>query len=430
MTGEVYRTSAEVSRDATGPYEAYDKNRKEHNRIMKMHRDAAYRIADSRIPEELNDAAREVWDEAIKIGVKDGAGYRNAQATVLAPTGTIGFMMDADTTGIEPDFALVKTKRMVGGGVAQLVNQTVPSALKNLGYSDDEVNQMVDYLRENGNIETSPLLKEEHKSVFDCATTLKGGTRSIDPIAHVKMMGATQPFISGAISKTANLPADASPAEVADIYMQSWKLGVKAIALYRDGCKPNQPMSTDNKSLSRTCDSGEPRRERLPDTRKSLTHKFRIGAHEAYVHVGFYDDGRPGELFLNMAKEGSTLSGMADSYATAVSVMLQYGVPLKDIVKKYMYTRFEPSGWTGDERIGLATSIVDAVVRWLGHEFLSEEDKLEIGLVASNYQAEAVSQVSNVESVLAEIGSKKEAEPVVESTPRCPSLLAMWFSDG
>src|SRR5437660_3461423 len=311
--------------------------------VMKMHGDAAYRIDTSNIPEELADGARAVWDEVVDLGVKRGAGFRNAQATVLAPTGTIGFMMDADTTGVEPDFALVRFKKMVGGGFFTLVNGMVPSALKNLGYSEEDITEMVTYLQENGNLETHPKLKEDHKSVFDCAIKLKGGTRAIEPIAHVKMMAAVQPFISGAISKTANLPADATEKDVAGIYMQSWKLGVKAIALYRDGCKPNQPLSTYNKSVQRN-DEHRPRRERLPDTRKSLTHKFRVGTHEVYATVGFYEDGRPGELFLRMAKEGSTLSGMADSYATAVSIMLQYGVPLKDIVRKYMYMRFEPSG--------------------------------------------------------------------------------------
>jgi ribonucleoside-diphosphate reductase alpha chain len=382
MTGEVYRTSAEIARDSTGPYDVYEVNKSGHNKVMKMHRDAAYRINSTNIPDELGDGARQVWDEVIDLGVKQGSGFRNAQATVLAPTGTIGFMMDCDTTSAEPDFALVRMKRMVGGGFFTLVNGTVPTALKNLGYTEEEVSDMVNYLQENGNLETHPTLREDHKSVFDCAVKLKGGTRYIAPIAHVRMMSAVQPFISGAISKTANLPADATEKDVADIYMQSWKLGIKAIALYRDGCKPNQPMSTDNKSLDRNGDN-KPRRERLPDTRKSVTHKFRVGTHEVYATVGFYEDGRPGELFLNMAKEGSTLSGMADSYATAVSIMLQYGVPLKDIVRKYMYTRFEPSGWTGDSRVGLATSIVDAVVRWMGHQFLNNDEKLEIGLVAT-----------------------------------------------
>ena len=434
MTGEVYRTSAEIARDAAGPYEAYELNRTDHNRVMKMHRDAAYKIDSTRIPEEMTDAAKEVWDEVLKLGVKEGAGFRNAQATVLAPTGTIGFMMDCDTTGIEPDFALVRTKRMVGGGVFTLVNGTVPNALRNLGYSEDEVISMTEYLKDNGNLETHPLLKEEHKAVFDCATTLRGGTRSIDPIAHVKMMAATQPFISGAISKTANLPAEATEAEVADIYLQSWKLGIKAIALYRDGCKPNQPMSTDNDSLKKK-DSDEPRRRRLPDTRQAVTHKFRIGVHEIYATVGLYEDGRPGELFMTMAKEGSTLSGMAGSYATAVSIMLQYGVPLKDIVRKYMYTRFEPSGWTGDDRLGFATSIIDAVVRWLGHTFLNETEKLEIGLIAQSNghtpvkldEAEVKTpEVVNLAQVKAE-ATEMSAGPIVESTSDAPACDSCGF---
>ena len=433
MTGEVYRTSAEVSRDATGPYEAYEKNRKEHNRVMKMHRDAAYKIDSNRIPEDLTEASKDVWDEVIKIGVKDGAGFRNAQATVLAPTGTIGFMMDAQTTGVEPDFALVKTKRMVGGGVFKLVNETVPSALKNLGYSEEEVVEMVNYLKDQGNIETNPSLKEEHKGVFDCATTLKGGTRSIASIAHVKMMGAVQPFISGAISKTANLPASATEKDVADIYLQAWKLGTKAIALYRDGCKPNQPMSTDNKSLQKE-DSSKPHRERLPDTRTAVTHKFRVGTHEIYATIGLYANGRPGELFLIMAKEGSTLSGMAGSYATAVSIMLQYGVPLKDIVRKYMYTRFEPSGWTGDEKMGFATSIIDAVVRWMGHEFLLEEEKIEIGLVAAaNGHSPLALTEAEIKTpdiaVAAAVASdiRTNSSPVVESTSDAPACDSCGF---
>jgi ribonucleoside-diphosphate reductase alpha chain len=311
-----------------------------------------------------------VWDETLALGKR--VGYRNAQATVLAPTGTIGFMMDCDTTGIEPDIALVKYKQLAGGGMLKIVNNTVPLALRNLGYDDHEVAGIIKYIGERDTIEGAPELKNEHLSVFDCAFKPANGVRSIAWRAHVRMMAAAQPFLSGAISKTVNMPHDVTPQDIADAYHWGWQLGLKALAIYRDGSKQSQPLNT--KSEEKKEDKAaiaKPRRERLPDTRQSITHKFNVGGHEGYINVGLYPDGRPGELFITMAKEGSTVGGMMDAFGTAISMALQYGVPLEDLVNKFSHMRFEPMGHTTNPDIRIAKSVVDYIFRWMGITFLA-----------------------------------------------------------
>ena len=410
MTGEAYAQSARLAA-AVGPYEAYPKNKSAHDRVMEKHRAAAYRIIADLVPPTLLSAARQAWDDAVSLGKT--AGYRNAQASVLAPTGTISFMMDCDTTGVEPDIALVKYKRLVGGGMLKLVNGTVPAALRRLGYTETAGSAITTYIERQGTIEGAPGLKDEHLDVFDCAFKPQNGERSIGHMGHIKMMGAVQPFISGAISKTVNLPETATVDDVAEAYLEAWKHGVKAIAIYRDGSKKVQPLSVNADAsnskkvaesvvtVDRIVEVNRPQRRRLPDTRDSLTHKFSIEGHEGYITVGKFDDGTPGELFVTMAKEGSTLSGMMDAFATSVSLLFQYGVPLSHLVEKFGYMRFEPSGWTGNPEIGMAKSIVDYVFRWLGHRFLSAEEKTYMGLTrTSEIIADPVAQQERLEQIV------------------------------
>ncbi|HEY7623585.1 MAG TPA: vitamin B12-dependent ribonucleotide reductase [Candidatus Limnocylindria bacterium] len=406
MTGSAYAQSARIA-DAVGPYEAYEKNKDAHDRVMQMHRLHAYRIRDELLPASLLSAARQSWDDAVTIG-RD-AGYRNAQASVLAPTGTISFMMDCDTTGVEPDIALVKYKKLVGGGMLKLVNGSVPAALARLGYSETESGAITSYIEEHGTIEGAPALSAEHLPVFDCAFKPQNGLRSIHHMGHIKMMGAVQPFISGAISKTVNLPETATVDDVADAYVQAWKHGVKAIAIYRDGSKKVQPVNTSNKDsntktaetiVERVVEVARPQRRRLADTRASLTHKFSIEGHEGYITVGLFDDNTPGELFVTMAKEGSTLSGMMDAFATSVSLLFQYGVPLAHLVEKFGHMRFEPAGWTGNAEIGFAKSIVDYVFRWLGYRFLSEPERVGLGLVRTTEITDAKPQLELLNRVV------------------------------
>ena len=318
-------------------------------------------------------------------------GYRNAQATVLAPTGTIGFMMDCDTTGVEPDIALVKYKKLVGGGLMKIVNQTVPMALRRLGYNDAEIRDIVDYIDVNETIEGAPHLLDKHLAVFDCAFKAAKGERSIHYMGHIKMMGATQPFISGAISKTVNVPKEATVDDITQAYMESWKLGAKAISIYRDGSKRTQPLNTSREAKAATetvqqaaaaavAAQPKPVRRRLPDERRAITHKFDIGGHEGYVTVGLFEDGSPGEVFLVMAKEGSTISGFADAFAQAISYALQYGVPLQVLVDKFSHTRFEPSGMTKNPEVRFAKSIVDYIFRWMATKFLSAEAQWDAGV--------------------------------------------------
>ncbi len=378
LHGEANRTSAEIA-SVVGPFDGYANNEKPMLSVMQMHRDAVDKI-DNDGPAELKEAARKLWDDVLAIGEKYG--FRNAQATVLAPTGTISFMMDCDTTGIEPDIALVKYKQLAGGGMLKLVNQTVRRGLVNLGYTDVQIDAILKYIEENDTIEGAPELDASHLPVFDCAFKAANGVRSIAWQAHVTMMAAAQPFLSGAISKTVNMPTDATPQDIADAYFWGWELGLKAIAIYRDGSKQSQPLNMtrdENKAEGgvRTVTKEvekivfKPRRERLPDTRQSVTHKFSIAGHEGYLCVGLYPDGRPGEIFITMAKEGSTIGGIMDSFGTALSISLQYGVPLEVLVNKFSHTRFEPMGHTSNKDIRIAKSVVDYIARWLGLTFMS-----------------------------------------------------------
>ena len=379
LHGEANRTSAEMAA-VVGPFEGYAANEAPMLRVMQMHRDAANEIHDAG-PPELKEAAQKLWDDVLEIGQKYG--FRNAQATVLAPTGTISFMMDCDTTGIEPDIALVKYKQLAGGGMLKIVNQTVRHGLETLGYAADEIDSIAKYIDDNDTIEGAPGIKDEHLPVFDCAFKPAGGVRSIPWRAHVTMMAAAQPFLSGAISKTVNMPSDVTPQDIADAYFWGWELGLKAIAIYRDGSKQSQPLNTKKgdeageeaakQIVTETVEKivYKPRRERLPDTRQSLTHKFSIAGHEGYLCVGLYPDGRPGEIFITMAKEGSTIGGIMDSFGTALSIALQYGVPVDVLVNKFSHTRFEPMGHTSNKDIRIAKSVVDYIARWLGITFSS-----------------------------------------------------------
>ena len=389
MCGQAYLTSSRIS-EAVGPFAGYAVNEQPFLEVIRMHRDSVDRINGHNIPAALYRGARECWDEAYESGRHSG--YRNAQVTVIAPTGTIGFMMDCDTTGIEPDLALIKYKKLVGGGVIKIVNNTVPAALIKLGYSPAQVEQIVSHIDATGTTEGAPHLKPEHLPVFDCSFRPQNGVRSIHYMGHVRMMAAVQPFISGAISKTINMPEECSVEEIVNAYTESWKLGLKAVAIYRDNSKKVQPLSSGSgkgeKKAGTVAPTGvtggaaaapvekvvyRPVRRKLPDERRSITHKFSIGGHEGYITVGMYDDGAPGEIFITMAKEGSTISGLMDAFATAVSFNLQYGVPIKFLVDKFAHLRFEPSGWTGNQQIPYAKSIMDYIFRWLGAKFLGPE---------------------------------------------------------
>ena len=383
MTGEAYVQSAETAAAHGGPFIEYKKNEKPFLRVIGKHRDASYKIPTATLPKDLAKAATDAWDRALELGTAHG--YRNAQVSVLAPTGTIAFMMDCDTTGIEPDIALIKYKKLVGEGFLKIVNQTVPEALTKLGYNAEQVAAIIKYIDEQETIEGAPDLKDEHLSVFDCAFKAKNGQRSIQYMGHVRMMAAAQPFLSGAISKTVNMPEAATAAEIESVYLEGWKLGLKAIAIYRDGSKRSQPLNTSKKkdepAASNNVLSGTGvTRRRLPVERTAITHRFDIGGQEGYLTVGLYEDGQPGEIFLKMAKEGSTVSGLVDTFATTVSVALQYGVPLRDLVNKFAHVRFEPSGFTGNAEIPIAKSIVDYVFRYLGSRFLPESDRAALGL--------------------------------------------------
>jgi ribonucleoside-diphosphate reductase alpha chain len=379
MHGAAYAQSARIARDHGGPFPGYDKNREPMLRVMRKHRGALRDINRSNVPKDLFECAREIWDECVELGEQHG--YRNAQATVLAPTGTIGFMMDCDTTGVEPDIALVKYKKLVGGGLMKIVNNTVPMALSKLGYTQAQIAEIVAYIDENETIEGAPHLKEKDLPVFDCAFKPARGSRSIHYMGHIKMMGAVQPFISGAISKTVNVPKAATAEEIEQAYIDAWRIGAKAVSIYRDGSKRTQPLNTskDKQAATATAEPA-PRRRRLSDERQSITHKFDIAGHEGYITVGLYDDGQPGELFLTMAKEGSTISGFADAFAQAISYALQYGVPLQDLVDKFSHVRFEPSGMTKNPDVRFAKSIVDYIFRWLATKFLSPEAQHRAGV--------------------------------------------------
>jgi ribonucleoside-diphosphate reductase alpha chain len=381
MCGQAYLTSARIA-GAVGPFAGYPRNEEPFLGVIRMHRDAVNRINARHIPADLYQGAAKCWQDALDLGQR--AGYRNAQVTVIAPTGTIGFMMDCDTTGIEPDLALVKYKKLVGGGVIKIVNNTVPAALIKLGYTPEQVDAIVTHIDSTGTIEGAPHLKHEHLPVFDCSFRPQNGTRSIHYMGHVRMMAAVQPFISGAISKTINMPEESTSEEIMDAYIESWRLGLKAVAIYRDNSKRTQPLSSAAGKNEKKAAAAPPTqtvekvvyrplRRKLPDERQSITHKFSIGGHEGYITVGMFEDGQPGEIFITIAKEGSTISGLMDTLATVVSYSLQYGVPLKFLVDKFSHVRFEPSGWTGNPQIPYAKSIPDYIFRWLGLKFLGPE---------------------------------------------------------
>jgi ribonucleoside-diphosphate reductase alpha chain len=377
MTGEAYAQSARIA-SHTGPFNGYERNRAPFLGVMKKHAAAVNRIDTGLVAPDLLEAAHRAWGDAVALGTQHG--YRNAQSTVLAPTGTIGFMMDCDTTGIEPDIALVKYKKLVGGGMLKIVNNTVPLALQRLGYGSGEVGSVLQYIDEMETIEGAPGLRDEHLPVFDCAFKPQNGSRTIHYMGHIRMMSAVQPFLSGAISKTVNMPSNATVTDIETAYLEAWKLGLKAIAVYRDGCKRSQPLNSGKEVAAKVeeAPSAEAlanlQRRRLPDERSAITHKFSIGGHEGYMTVGMYGDGTPGELFVTMAKEGSVVSGLMDSFATSISMALQYGVPLKVLVDKFSHTRFEPSGFTGNPDIPIAKSITDYIFRWLSLKFLPSED--------------------------------------------------------
>jgi ribonucleoside-diphosphate reductase alpha chain len=382
MCGEAYAQSARIA-ERMGAFPGYEVNREPMLDVIRMHREAMRGIQPEHVQPELFLAAQESWDTALHHGEKFG--FKNSQVTVLAPTGTIGFMMDCDTTGIEPDLALVKYKKLVGGGLIKIVNNTVPQALMKLGYTPEQSSEIVSYIDKNGKIEGAPYFKDEHLPVFDCSLAPQGGGRSISWTGHVKMMAAAQPFLSGAISKTINMPEESTVEDITNAYIESWKLGLKAVAIYRDNSKRSQPLSAAKKEDKKTeAVSGtvEPlqrelfaraQREKMPVERASVTHKFSVGGHEGYITVGMYEDGRPGEVFIKMAKEGSTLSGIMDGLALTISLGLQYGVPLKVFVDKLLNTRFEPSGITPNPNIRFVSSVLDYIARWLGGRFISSD---------------------------------------------------------
>ena len=408
LHGAANLASAEIA-GVVGPFEEYPDNAEPMLRVMQMHRNAVEQI-DPSGPSYLKDAARNVWDKVLELGSRNG--FRNAQATVLAPTGTISFMMDCDTTGVEPDIALVKYKQLAGGGMLKILNRSVSLGLRNLGYSPAQIVEIEKFIGEKDTIEGAPHVKAEHLPVFDCAFTPANGTRSIRWQAHVEMMAAAQPFLSGAISKTVNMPTNSTVDDIAQAYFWGWELGLKAIAIYRDGSKQSQPLSTKSEGQKAEDAAAaavvekivyKPRRERLPDTRNSVTHKFSISGHEGYFNVGLYPDGRPGEVFITMAKEGSTIGGLMDSFGTAISISLQYGVPLEVLVNKFSHTRFEPMGHTTNPDIRIAKSLVDYIFRWLGLTFLEgyrEEHKAKVDLMATPKSGASSTPLVKVKSSL------------------------------
>jgi ribonucleoside-diphosphate reductase alpha chain len=453
MTGEAYAQSARIA-ERMGPFGGYLRNRDSMLDVIRMHRDALRPIKEENVQPSLLHAARKSWDDALALGERYG--YKNSQVSVLAPTGTIGFMMDCDTTGIEPDLALVKQKRLVGGGVIKIVNNTVPQALMKLGYPPEQVAQIVDYIDANGTIEGAPGLKPEHLDVFDCSLAPMGGGRSISWRGHLRMMAAAQPFISGAISKTINMPEESTVEDIMEAYTESWKFGLKAVAIYRDNSKRSQPLSAAGKKedekaatpavtaataapvplaalapveavpVQQTLFPGTQRRK-LSAERDSITHKFSIGGHEGYLTVGKYSDGTPGEIFIKMAKEGSTLSGIMDAFALSVSISLQYGVPLRALVDKFVNSRFEPSGYTGNPQIRYAKSIVDYIGRWLGGKFISPDYLDPDAAVAAAVENEAASAAAPATAAAPPAtatkaapvaGSRAVAEPEASTRPR------------
>ena len=393
MTAASYRRSAELA-GIVGPYEGYARNAEAHKKVMRKHRAANDSALVMPADEGLHAVATREWEQVVSIG--DANGYRNAQASVLAPTGTIGFMMDCDTTGVEPDFSLVKFKKLVGGGSMQIVNQTIPRALAKLGYDDEQARRIVDFISENGHVIGAPGLAREHYEVFDTAM----GQRAIAPMGHVRMMAAVQPFLSGAISKTVNLPESATVEDIADVYRQGWKLGLKALAVYRDNCKVGQPLSdgkkTEDKENVKVVEKVvekvvyRPKRERLPKSRQGRTTSFSVSGAEGYITSGAYEDGRLGEVFLKLGKQGSTLAGVMDAFSIAVSIGLQYGVPLESFVQKFTNLKFEPAGMTDDPDIRIAQSFMDYIFRRLALDYLSFDDRADLGIYTAAERARYV----------------------------------------
>ena len=430
MCGEAYRQSALVAKEM-GPFKGYAENREPMLNVMQKHGIYAERISKEYVPSDLWEASNDVWKDVVKFGKQYG--IRNSQTTVLAPTGTIGFMMDCDTTGVEPDIALVKYKKLSGGGLMKIVNQTVPEALRKLGYDGEQIEHIVAYIDNNDTIERSPYLREEHLPVFDCAFQPANGQRSIHYMGHIKMMSAVQPFLSGAISKTVNMPTDVTTEDIQQAYVEAWRLGLKSIAVYRDGCKRTQPLSTSLGSKKEE-KKAQPARRRLPDERQSITHKFSIAGHEGYVTVGMFEDGMPGELFITMSKEGSTISGLMDSFATSISIALQYGVPLKVLVDKFSHARYEPSGFTNNPEIPIAKSISDYISRWLGLKFLPKEDAPSTGNTTPTMAAVAQHKVRLQEPSTRTSASVERNEKVVFQTqsdaPPCHECGSIMIRSG
>lgn len=436
MTGTSYRRSAELAA-IVGPYNGYARNAEAHNRVMRKHQAANDTVRPMHVADtEVHKAATKEWAQVVELGKVNG--FRNAQASVLAPTGTIGFMMDCDTTGIEPDFSLVKFKKLVGGGSMQIVNQTIPRALKKLGYDEEKVEAIVDYIAEHGHVVDAPGLKTEHYEVFDTAM----GERALKPMGHVKMMAACQPFLSGAISKTINLPETATVEDIEDVYLQSWKLGLKATAVYRDNCKVGQPLSDGGGKAKKDAADAEaaevvekvvekvvyaPTRKRLPKARHSLTTSFTVGGAEGYMTSGAHEDGSLGEIFLKLGKQGSTLAGVMDAFSIAVSIGLQYGVPLETYVSKFTNLRFEPAGLTDDPDVRMSQSIMDYIFRRLALDYLSFEERSMLGIYSAEERQRHL-ETGSYEPLeetgsAAELVEKPAAEPVVEvRDARAPSL--------
>lgn len=394
MSAHTYLQSARIAK-RKGPFAMYEKNKEPMLGVLRMHREATKEMSREGVPEELMLEALASWEKA--VGKAEEHGVRNAQISLLAPTGTIGFLMDCDTTGIEPDIALVKYKWLVGGGMVKIVNKTVPEALDRLGYSKEQVEDIQAYIEKKDTIEGAPHIEEEHLPVFDCAFKAQNGSRSIHYLGHLRMMGAVQPFLSGAISKTVNMPNEATPDDIAEVYIEGWKLGLKAIAIYRDGSKRQQALTTSlekDSSKKEVKEVYKPRRRRLPDERRAVTHKFAVGSHKGYVTVGLYDDGKPGEIFITINKEGSVISGLMDSFATSISIGLQYGVPLNVLVNKFVHMRFEPSGYTNNPNIRIAKSIVDYIFRWMAMKFLPPDEAIAAGVNVSIEDQEALAEAA------------------------------------
>ena len=435
LTGEGYLQSTRIA-GAMEPFGGFLENRRPMLRVLDQHRSHVSKISPSHVPLDLLSAAREVWDQTCAAAERHGV--KNSQISVLAPTGTIAFMMDCDTTGVEPEIALVKYKKLVGGGLLKIVNNTVPRALNRVGYDSKEVQEIVEYLDEHETIEGAPHLRDEHLPIFECAFKALKGSRTIHYMGHLKMMGATQPFISGAISKTINMPAEVSVDEIIQAYTEAWRLGLKAVAIYRDGSKRTQPLNTskdEDKATKEKVAELKPFRRRLPDERRSITHKFDIAGHEGYITVGIYEDDKPGEIFIRMSKEGSTISGLMDSFATAISMALQYGVPLKVLVDKFSHTRFEPSGFTKNPNIPMAKSIMDYIFRWLASKFLDGQIQQEEGIIRPGEEEETTKKATQLPPQAPRGGAPQFITSVPTSlfqqdAPSCPDCGAIMIRSG